>query len=102
MNVTRGWSTDFAKLKFSIMVEEADLLSMLAERGAEDPVAIRAKMRTQHVYLIMDAEAMAFVHHSLSKVDKEPTQEHLGKVQQYRAERDALLDKYVPTPEPAE
>lgn len=98
MNVTRGWSTDFAKLKFSVMVEEADLLSMLAERGAEDPVTVRATMRTQHVYLIMDAEAMAFVHHSLSKVDKEPAQEHMEKVKKYRAERDALLDKYVPKP----
>jgi hypothetical protein len=96
MNVTRGWSTDFAKLKFSVMVEEADLLSMLAERGAEDPVAARADMPTKHAYLIMDAEAMSYVHHSLSKVDKEPTEEHLAKVKQYRAERDALLDKYVP------
>lgn len=101
MNVTRGWSTDYGKIKFSVMVEEADLLRMLAERGADDPVKLVAGMPTQHVYLIMDAEAQAFVHHSLSKQEPAQREQHLVKLNEFRAERDRLLDKYAPKKAPA-
>lgn len=101
MDVKRGWNTEYGKRKFDVAVEEADLLRMLAERGALDPAQVAAGMLTQDVYLIMDAEAMAFVHHSLSRQEPEQAEKHLAKLKEHRGERDALLDKYVPR-KPAE
>jgi hypothetical protein len=95
MNVTRGWSTDYGKMKFSVMVEEADLLRMLAERGADDPVKTAADMPTRHVYLIMDAEAQVFVYHSLAKQEPGQQEQHMAKAAEHRTQRDALLDKYT-------
>jgi hypothetical protein len=98
MNVTRGWATDFGKAKFSVMVEEADLLGMLVERGCSDPEAARKAMPGKHVYRIMNAEAMVFVHHSLAKQEPAQGERHMGKAAEYLAERDELLDKYTAPP----
>ena len=37
MNVTRGIGTNYGENKVTVMVEESDLLQLLAERGADDP-----------------------------------------------------------------
>jgi hypothetical protein len=105
MNITRGWSTDFGKLKCSIMIEEADLLGMLTERGAEDPAKVRAGMPGKDVYMIMDAECQAFLHDTLRREAPEGSQaraDATDKVKEHRAERNRLLDIYVPQPPPAE
>lgn len=96
MKIKRGWATDFGKVRYDVEVDETDLLRMLADYGDEDPAATAARMSTQNVMQIMDAEAMSFVHFSLSKHEPAQAETHLGKVKEFRAERDALLDKYVP------
>jgi hypothetical protein len=95
MEIKRGWATDFGKVRFDVLIEEVDLLRMLAERGAADPVKTVADMPTRHVYLIMDAEAQAFVYHSLAKQEPAQGEQHMAKAAEYRAQRDALLDKYT-------
>jgi len=100
MNIIRGWSVKYGDQKFSVMVEEVDLLRMLAERGAEDPGAVAAGITTQDVYLIMDAEAQAFTFHSLAKQEPAHAKDHYARCNEFLADRNRLLDKYVPA-EPA-
>jgi hypothetical protein len=103
MNIQRGWSIEYGNLKCSIMIEEVDLLCMLAERGAEDPAKVRAGMLTRDAYLAMDAECQAFLHDTLRKKEPEDSQARrdlAAKVKEYRAERNRLLDSYV-RPAPA-
>lgn len=96
MRVKRGWSTDFGKARYDVEVDETDLLRMLADYGDEDPASTAARMSTQSVMQIMDAEAMAFVHFSLSKHEPAQAEAHLAKVKEFRAERGRLLGTYVP------
>jgi hypothetical protein len=91
-------------MKFSVMVEEADLLHMLAERGADDPEKIRGGMLNRDVYRVMDAEAMVFVFDTLHKQAGEGTSEREDAVTKGKAafiKRNQLLDKYV-SQQPAE
>jgi hypothetical protein len=105
MMVRRGWSIDYAKKKFDVELDENDLQRMLAERGVPDPAALAARMSTHHVYLALDAEAMAFVHDTLRRMALElgkndEAQDHLRKLQAHRAERDRILGIYAPKPAP--
>lgn len=96
MEIKRGWATDFGKVRYDVLIEEVDLLRMLADRGDADPEATRLRMSTQDVMQVMDAEAQSFVHFSLSKHESAQAETHLGKVKEFRAERDRLLDTYAP------
>lgn len=96
MEIKRGWAADYGKVRFDVLVEEVDLLRMLAVRGVEDPVALAARMTTGDVEQIMDAEAEAFVHLSLAKQEPAQQEQHLTKVKERRAARNLLLDKYAP------
>lgn len=102
MRVKRGWSTDFGRERFDAEAEECDLLRILAEAGAADPEKTAAAMKASDVYLVLDAEVMMFVHHTLSKAEPPKASEHLAKMGVHRAARDAILAKYVPAlaPEP--
>lgn len=104
MLIRRGWSLDYAKHKFDVEMDETDLLRMLASREVPDPVKLAAGMPTEDVYLALDADAMAFVHDTLRKDAPEGSQDrqgHADKVKAYRANREAVLDKYAPRlPEP--
>jgi hypothetical protein len=95
MRVKRGWATDFGKVRFDVEVDETDLLGMLAEQGCDDPEATRKIMPGKHVYRIMNAEALTFVHHSLAKQEPAQAEEHMAKAGEHRAERDELLSKYT-------
>jgi hypothetical protein len=101
MEIKRGWATDWGKVRFDVLVEEVDLLRMLAARGDEGPEATRLCMTTGDVMQIMDAEAQAFVHLSLAKQEPAQREQHMTKIAEYRAERDRLLDKYAPRKSPA-
>jgi hypothetical protein len=105
MNVTRGWASgDYGRRKGSVMVEEVDVLRMLALRLVDDPVKVAARMATKDVYLVMDEEAQAFVAWALSRQEPAQRDEHLANLKAHRAERDRILDIYAPrpAPEPAE
>ena len=98
MESTRSWAKDYGKRRYDVTVQEVDLLRMLAEMGADDLAGTAARMRTVDVQLIMDCEAQAFVHLSLSKEDGEPRDVHRAKAKEFRDARDTLLRKYVPEP----
>jgi hypothetical protein len=77
------------------MVEEADLLQLLAERGAEDPAAARKLMTVLDVVLAMDAEAMMLVHLTSARAEPAQKQAHVEKYNAHQLARDGILDKYV-------
>jgi hypothetical protein len=96
MEIKDGWATDWGKVRFDVLVEETDLLRMLAARGVEDPAACAARMTTGDVFGIMSAEAAAFRHVSLAKQEPAQRETHMTEVAKHRAERNRLLDKYAP------
>jgi hypothetical protein len=101
MNVTRGISTDFGHNKVTVMVEEPDLLLLLAERGAEDPVKARAAMKQRDAFLVMDLEAQALVVLASRTWTPSGSQEEAALVTQYKGLRkdcNDLLDTYVKPP----
>jgi hypothetical protein len=100
MEIKLGWAVDYGKTRFDVTVTETDLLRLLAERGAEDPAAVSASMVLGHVYLAMYAEAQAFVRHSQSRQEPGQREEHLKAYREHLAERDRVLSRYVPLPEP--
>jgi hypothetical protein len=103
MNVTRGISTDFGHNKVTVMVEETDLLQLLAERGADDPAKVRAGMKQRDAFLVMDLEAQAFLALAARTWTPEGSQEEAALLAQYkehRKNRNDLIDGYV-KPEPA-
>jgi hypothetical protein len=105
MNGTFGWTVgDYGRRKGSVMVEECDLLRMLAARGVADPVKAAAGMLTEHVWIVLDEEAYALGSYRLSKMESAQKDEHLANLKAHRAERDRILDIYAPrpAPEPAE
>jgi hypothetical protein len=95
MESTRSWAKDYGKRRYDVTVQEVDLHRLIAERDA-DPVAVAAGMTTWDVQMIMDHEAMTFLHWSLSREPDEPAEEHKAKASAHRAARDQVLDKYVP------
>jgi hypothetical protein len=101
MLIRRGWALEYAKHKFDVEMDETDLLRMLASREVPDPVKLAVGMSTEDVYQALDADAMAFVHDTLRKDAPEGSQawqDHAAKVKAYRADREAVLDKYAPRP----
>lgn len=96
MRIKRGWSTDFGKNRFDAEAEEADLLRILAGAGAPDPAKTAAEMLASDVYRVLDAEVMAYVRDTLRKHEPPKAEEHVAALRRYRAERDAILAKYLP------
>ena len=94
MESTRSWAKDYGKRRYDVTVQEVDLHRMLAERGADPAVADR--MTTWDVQMVMDHEAMTFLHWSLSRESDEPADEHKAKAKSHRDARDLILDKYAP------
>ena len=101
MKIKRGWSLDYGKERFDAEAEECDLLRVLAEAGFEDPEKTAAAMTAPDVYRVLDAEVMMFVHDTLRKAEKPKDAEHRARMAEHRAERDAILAKYRPAPDPA-
>jgi hypothetical protein len=102
MRINRGWAVDYGKKRFDVTVEEVDLLRLLADHGAEDPAKTSAGMTVQDVYLVMDAEAMIFVCHSLARQEPAQKAEHKQALDKYTDVRDGVLDRHVPRPAPDE
>lgn len=106
MTITRGWASDFAKRKFGVEIDKTELVSIMAEAGfpgtVEELEAVIASMKASDVYLALDAEAMIFIHHSLSEVEPEadgsPGKKHLDHMRASRDRRDKVLAKYRPAP----
>lgn len=92
-NITRGWSTEYGKVKYSVMMEEADLLRLLAECGAEDPVKTLATMTCSDAILAMDAMAQIFQYDALAKVPGEPQEVHRAAGAVHLAVLDKILGK---------
>jgi RNA-binding protein YlmH len=105
MLIRRGWAVRYAERKFDVEIDEADLARMLAGAGVrkEDLADVLLHMKTEHVYLIMDSEAMAFVHDTLRRAaeDDDERRAHAAKVREFRATRDETLAIYAPVPETA-
>jgi hypothetical protein len=98
MNVTRGISTDFGHNKVTVMVEETDLLQVLAERGADDPAKVRAGMRQRDAFLVMDLEAQSFLALSARTWTPQGSQEDAALVTKYKAlrkDRNELIDAAI-------
>jgi predicted peroxiredoxin len=99
MNVQRGVSTDFGRNKVSAMVEESDLLRMLAEAGADDPEKTSAAMISSDVLMAMDEELQSFTAYlALSWTPRGSVEEGELKagIKLHRGRRDRVLAKYVP------
>lgn len=99
MEIGRGWATDYGKNRFDVRADETDLLRVLAEAGFEDPVKTAASMKSSDVMRALDAELMMYVHFTLSKHEHPKEAEHLAKMRDYRAARDAILARYRPEPD---
>ena len=102
MNVTRGIGTNYGENKVTVMVEESDLLQLLAERGADDPAKARAGMKQRDVFLVMDLEAQSYLALSARTWTPAGSQEEvalLAKYKEHRKNRNDLIDGYV-KPEP--
>lgn len=100
MNVSRGTSTDFGHNKVSVLVEETDLLQMLAERGASDPAKVRASMKSRDVFLVMDEEAQAYLALAARTWTPAKSQEDAALVASYkehRKNRNDLIDDAIET-----
>jgi hypothetical protein len=99
MELGRGWATDYGKNRFDVRADETDLLRILAEAGFENPGKAAAAMKSSDVMQALDAELMQYVHFTLSKHEKPKAAEHLARMREFRAERDAILARYRPEPD---
>lgn len=117
MEITDGWAFNYGNEKFVVTVDETDLLRMIVARLAllERPYTREAveelalTFRTEDVYALLQADAAAFTAHSLSQRPATKPDERADLMKQLkarRAEREAVLDRYLPRPakqaEPAE
>lgn len=95
MEIKRGWATDFGKIRFDVTIQETDLLTMLTERGAQDPELTAKSLKPYDKFRIMDAEAEAWVALSLSKHEAgnaDARKVHLEKVKAMNALRNKIID----------
>jgi len=104
--VSRGWSSDYAKRKFGIELDMADLIKILAEARFPDPEHTAAAMTIGDVFDVLDNQAMMFVHYTLSKMEPAEAKTHLQRVMEATRERNAIMAKYpgyasAQKPEPA-
>jgi hypothetical protein len=73
----------------------ADLIKILTEAGFPEPVeAVADKMTIGDVYLVLDAQAMMFIHHSLSVFEPEQARAHLQRMLQAQQDRNGVLSHY--------
>jgi hypothetical protein len=100
MLIRRGWASEYAKRKFDIELDEADLVRILAVAGVADPAGVAATMNLGHVYEILDAEAMMFVSHTLSRFEPASKDTHMQAYAAYQARRDTVLAGYRPVQDP--
>lgn len=104
LTIIRGWASDYAKSKFGVEIDDAELIRIMAEAGFAGSLKeledIAASMKASDVYLVLDAEALMFVHHTLSKAEPQNSEKHLENMKTARRERDAILAKYRPEAEP--
>lgn len=109
MEITDGWAFNYGNEKFVVTVDETDLLRMIAarlallerphDRGAAEELALT--FRTEDVYALLQADAAAFTAHSLSQRPATKPDERADLLKQLkarRAEREAVLDRYLPRP----
>lgn len=101
MEIKRGWATEYGKTRFDVLIEEVDLLRLLAGREVADPAAAASRMPVAHVYQVMDAEAQMFVSHSLARQEPARKAEHDAAYDYHRTARDRILDIYAPEKKPA-
>lgn len=117
MEITDGWAFNYGNEKFVVTVDETDLLRMIVARLAllerprtrEAVEELALTFRTEDVYALLQADAAAFTAHSLSQRPATKPDERADLLKQLkarRAEREAVLDRYLPRPakqaEPAE
>lgn len=117
MEITDGWAFNYGNEKFVVTVDEADLRRMIvarlallkAPRSREIIEELALTFHTEDVYALLQADAAAFTAHSLSQRPATKPEERdslLRQLKARRAEREAVLDKYLPRPakepEPAE
>jgi hypothetical protein len=57
MNISKGWTTEYARQRFSVTVDESDLLSMLVEAGL-DPAKV--VLKEDEKFSMLDLEADRF------------------------------------------
>lgn len=105
MLIRRGWASEYAKRRFDIeLSSQEDLPRLVAEREPEATpeqcAQVVARMTLGDIYLALDAEAMMFVHHTLSEFEPAAAEKHQANMRIARAKRDQVLSKYLPRPEP--
>jgi glutathione S-transferase len=106
MKVTQGYTLELktptgAKwLKGDVLVEEDDIMRLLAERGA-DPEALRLKITEQHAYQILRYDALFFNGYACAMEfpnGSEQRKAYMAEANDNKAKRDLILDKYAPKP----
>jgi hypothetical protein len=119
MEITDGWAFNYGNEKFVVTVDETDVRRMIvarlallgAPRSREVIEELALTFHTEDVYAMLQADAAAFTAHSLSQRPATKPEERADLLRQLkarRAEREAVLDKYLPRParqaepEPAE
>ena len=96
MNITKGWSSEFARQKFSVLMDETDLVSLLVEAGL-DPDKVTLPM--DYKFALLDLEADRFSQRTAvqaGEVSKETGQTQMQQFLTRRAQMLARLAEVFP------